>query len=117
MAILAYCFMPDHLHLLAAGTTDASDARRFTDFGKQLSGYEYQQATGARLWQKLSWDRVLRADDDTAAVMRYLLLNPVRAGFVERPLDYAGSGSLVFDRDALLDVFAEHTDCGIFPAG
>lgn len=61
--------------------------------------------------------RVLRADDDTAAVMRYLLLNPVRAGLVERPLDYAGSGSLVFDRDALLDVFAGHTDCGIFPAG
>ena len=105
MAILAYCFMPDHLHLLAAGTSETSDARRFVDLGKQLSAYEYHQATGARLWQRLSWDRVLRADDDTAAVMRYLLLNPVRAGLVERPLDYGGSGSLVFDRDELMDVF------------
>jgi putative transposase len=105
IAILAYCFMPDHLHLLAAGTSETSDARRFVDTGKQLSGYEYQQATGARLWQRLSWDRVLRAEDDTAAVMRYLLLNPVRAGLAERPLDYPGSGSLVFNREALLDVF------------
>ncbi len=105
MAILAYCFMPDHLHLLVAGAKPTSDARRFIDRAKQFSGYEYKQATGQPLWQRSSWDRVLRSQDDTMVALRYLLLNPVRAQLVERPLDYQGSGSLVFDRDHLLEAF------------
>ena len=108
--ILAYCFMPDHLHMLVGGETAVSDARRFIDLARQLSGYAHRQATGDRLWQRSTWDRVLRSDDDTTTVIRYLLLNPVRAGLVERPLDYPGSGSLVFDRDALLDVFNDRPE-------
>jgi putative transposase len=109
-AILAYCFMPDHLHLLIGGEAASSDARRFIDLCKQLSGYAHKQATGNRLWQRSAWDRVLRSQDDTTTVIRYLLLNPVRAGLVERPLDYPGSGSLVFDREALLDVFKDRPE-------
>jgi putative transposase len=108
--ILAYCFMPDHLHLLAGGETSASDAKRFIDLAKQLSGYAHRQATGDHLWQRSSWDRILRMQDDTTTVMRYLLMNPVRAGLVDRPLDYPGSGSLVFDRQALLDVFDDRPE-------
>jgi putative transposase len=108
--ILAYCFMPDHLHMLVGGETSASDARRFIDLAKQLSGYAHRQATGDRLWQRSSWDRILRSQDDTTTVIRYLLLNPVRAGLVERPLDHPGSGSLVLDRQALLDVFQDRPE-------
>ena len=108
--ILAYCFMPDHLHMLVAGRTETSNAQRFIDLAKQLSGYAHRQATGERLWQRSSWDRILRSQDDTATVIRYLLLNPVRAGLVERPLDHPGSGSLVFDRQALLDVFQDRPE-------
>ncbi len=36
--------------------------------------------------------------------MQYVLNNPVRAGLVERPLDYAFSGSAVYDRQGLIDV-------------
>jgi len=108
--ILAYCFMPDHLHMLVGGETSASDARRFIDLAKQLSGYAHRQATGDRLWQRSSWDRILRSPDDTTTVIRYLLLNPVRAGLVERPLDHPGSGSLVLDRQALLDVFQDRPE-------
>jgi len=109
IAVLAYCFMPDHLHLLVAGQNETSEAVRFISLAKQLTGYRYRQATGDQLWQRSSWDRVLRADDDTTTVIRYLLLNPVRAGLVDQPLDYPGSGSLVFDRDALVDVFRDWT--------
>ena len=102
--------MPDHLHLLVAGRTETSNAQRFVDLAKQLSGYAHRQATGERLWQRSSWDRILRSQDDTATVIRYLLMNPVRAGLVERPLDHPGSGSLVFDRQALLDVFQDRPE-------
>src|SRR5205823_14683452 len=34
-AILAYCFMPDHLHLVIEGLAETSDLRRFTKVTKQ----------------------------------------------------------------------------------
>jgi len=34
-AVVAYCFMPDHLHLLVEGQSDGSDCRRFICRAKQ----------------------------------------------------------------------------------
>ena len=34
-SVIAYCFMPDHLHLLAAGTHPAADFRQFMRIFKQ----------------------------------------------------------------------------------
>ncbi len=97
--------MPDHLHLLAAGESLSSNAVQFINRAKQLSGYWYSQSVGGRLWQRSSWDRVLRSQDDTWTVIRYILENPVRAGLVKAPLDYPYSGSVAFPREALLDAF------------
>jgi putative transposase len=36
-ALLAYCFMPDHLHLLVEGLAETSDCRRFIKSAKQYS--------------------------------------------------------------------------------
>ena len=36
-AILAYCFMPDHVHLLAQGTREDSDLKVFLKLAKQYS--------------------------------------------------------------------------------
>jgi hypothetical protein len=37
--------------------------------------------------------------------MRYILANPVRAGLVDRPLDYQFSGSLIYERASLMEAF------------
>jgi putative transposase len=42
-AIHAYCFMPDHVHLLAEATDDSSDCLRFITRSKQLSGFYYRK--------------------------------------------------------------------------
>jgi len=42
MALLAYCYMPDHLHLLAEGESDDSDCLRFIARAKQFSGFHYK---------------------------------------------------------------------------
>jgi putative transposase len=107
IAMAAYCFMPDHLHVLAIGLTVASDARRFTRSAKQRSGYRHAQEHGERLWQRYAWDRVLRSDEDTQAVLRYVLMNPVRAGLVEEPLEYPHSGSMVWSRNELAEIFKD----------
>ncbi len=103
VAILAYCFMPDHVHLLIAGDQEASCSSGFVSKAKQASGYWFKREHGVRLWQRTSWDRVLRSDEDVWNVIRYILANPVRAGLVDRPMTYPFSGSLVYSREQLLE--------------
>ena len=95
--------MPDHLHLLLEGETVDSDADAYVSHAKQASGYWFSREYGERLWQKSSWDRVLRSNEHPWEVIRYMFDNPVRAGLVERAIDYPYSGSLVYEREELFD--------------
>jgi putative transposase len=101
-AVLAYCFMPDHLHLLVEGTSDSADLRIFIKLAKQLSGRAHVNVHGELLWQEGYHDRVLRASDEARDVARYILHNPVRAGLVARPRDYPFLGSGRWSIDELL---------------
>ena len=79
-AVYAYCVMPDHVHLLLEGRTPSADLVEAVRGWKQHTGYAWKQRHGAHLWQSGFHDRVLRDGDDTRAVVRYVLENPVRAG-------------------------------------
>ena len=87
----AYCFMPDHLHLLVCGE-DGSPLPDFVRHFKQLSGYRYKREHGAQLWQISYYDHVLRRDEDLLALARYIWDNPVRAGLVQDRSEYPFSG-------------------------
>jgi putative transposase len=89
--VRAYCFMPDHLHLLVTGD-EWSSLPDFARHFKQLTGYAYSRRTGRKLWQTSYWDHVLRAEEDIEVVARYVWGNPVRAGIVGDYRAYAGSG-------------------------
>ncbi len=102
-AFLAYCFMPDHVHVLAVGTADDSNCRRFIGRAKQFSGFHYKTAFGESLWQRYGYERTLRSDEATLSVARYILENPVRAGLVTRVQDYAFSGSDMYSVDEILE--------------
>jgi putative transposase len=95
-AVIAYCFMPDHLHLLVEGTSDTSDCKSLIVRAKQYSGFYYAKAYGARLWQRYSYEHVLRHHEQLLVVARYILENPIRAGLVTRVEDYQFVGSLVY---------------------
>jgi len=103
--ILAYCFMPDHAHLLVEGLDDASDLRRFVREAKQRSGFEHARQSGRRLWQDGYYDHVLRDDESSLAVTRYILENPIRAGLAERVDGYPHSGSEVYTMKELLSAW------------
>lgn len=87
----AYCFMPDHLHLLLSGHDDSS-LTEFVRHFKQLSGHGYKRNHGAPLWQISYYDHVLRSDEDLLALARYIWDNPVRAGLVQDRSEYPFSG-------------------------
>ena len=65
--------MPDHVHLLVYGTSEAADLRAFVVDFKKVTGFEYRQRQGRHLWQPGYFDRVLRDDESTEAVARYTL--------------------------------------------
>ena len=92
-AILAYCLMPDHAHLLVEGVCNDSDFKRFAKMAKQRSGGLYAKTQHQRLWQEGYYDRVMREDDDPRALARYIVNNPVRACLVKAPAEYPFVGS------------------------
>ncbi len=105
-AILAYTFMPDHVHLLLEGMSLDADVRRFMARAKQCSGYAVAQRDGRRLWQRYGFEHVLRDAEAVAGVARYILENPVRAGLVVSPQDYPHSGCPAYTMTAVLDAVA-----------
>lgn len=105
----AYCFMPDHVHLLVEGTAPNSDLRRFVARAKQYSGYLVSRECGTRLWQRYGYERVLRVDEGSVRVARYIVENPVRAGLVERAELYPHTGSSVCSREMLFAWIGEES--------
>ena len=102
-AISAYCYMPDHVHLLVTGLEEQSDGRRFIKAAKQYSGYVFARSYGDRLWQRYGYERVLRSDEATLAVARYIVNNPLRANLVKEVRQYPFLGSDVYELDAVLE--------------
>jgi REP-associated tyrosine transposase len=101
-AVIAYCFMPDHLHLLVEGQAEDSDCKRFIARSKQYSGFYYTRQFGTRLWQRYGFERVLRDNEQTFVIARYILENPVRAGLVAAIEEYPFVGSFVYTLPELM---------------
>ncbi|HJX61913.1 MAG TPA: transposase [Dehalococcoidia bacterium] len=108
--IYAYCFMPDHLHLLTATPFDVNLVS-FIQYFKQLSAFRlsHPSPTAHGLWQTRFYDHALRFDEDIITVARYIFDNPVRAGIVADAADYPYSGSLVW-KDVLCSSGSEDPD-------
>lgn len=95
--IWAYCFMPDHLHLLLEGGDVNSDLKKFISSYKQLSSFYYKKRVGKQLWQINYYDHVLRREEDNMNVAYYIFNNPVRKGIVDDFKQYKFIGSFEFD--------------------
>jgi putative transposase len=102
-ALVAYCFMPDHVHLLVEGRREDAELKEFQSAAKQYSGFHYKAQFGRPLWQRYGFERVLRSEESTIDVARYILANPVRAGLARRVDEYSFSGSSVFSMEELMD--------------
>jgi putative transposase len=93
--VFAYCFMPDHVHLVVEGSHETSDLRRFVKISKQRVSHVLKtERKICSVWQEGYYERVLRSDEATDVVIRYVLDNPVRAGLVSKAEDYPYSGVL-----------------------
>jgi len=91
-AVLAYCLMPDHVHLIVQGTTEEANLPRFVQRAKQLSGYHFRHR--GKLWQDGYYEYVIRPHEEIDRVITYVLQNPVAAGIVRKAEDYPFSADL-----------------------
>jgi putative transposase len=103
-ALLAYCFMPDHVHLLVEGLSDGSDLRRLVTRWKQVTGFSYQRLEGRPLWWSGYHDHVLRAHESIAAYVSYVLQNPVKAGLARQIGEFPFAGSDVYSEEQLREI-------------
>lgn len=108
-SVTVYCFMPDHLHALLVATRDDAALRPCVRHFKQTSSFDRIRASGHRLWQSGYHEHVLRSDEVTLVVARYILENPVRSGLTLGFQDYPFSGSFEFTREQLVDLWTERT--------
>ena len=108
-AVVAYCVMPDHVHLLLIAQWEGADLTRFVKHAKQTAGFRYRQATNHPLWQPGYHERVLRDDEATLAVARYVLENPVRAGLATKLGEWPHAGSAVYSWPELLTAWEDET--------
>jgi putative transposase len=67
---------------------------KFISIFKQKAAFWFHRRYNLRLWQPRYYDRVLRTDEATSAVARYIFENPVRKGMVSDYLQHPYSGSL-----------------------
>jgi len=101
-AVLAYCAMPDHVHLLVQGTSDRSDLRRFARRVKQGAAQRCTRQMSGPMWQEGYYDHVVRPEEDVSGIARYIIENPVRARLVGSPSEYPFIGSDVWSVDEIL---------------
>lgn len=78
--VLAYCFMPDHVHVIMRGLGEESDLWKAMVRFKRMSGPWLRREVGVR-WQKDFYDNVL-VPEVVEKEIEYVLLNPVQEGLV-----------------------------------
>lgn len=101
--LYCYTLMPDHLHFLvqlpphqirtmnagARGIVPEGILDHIGNFKKYTTTQVWWKSGGVgQLWQKSSYDRVIRYNQSVAPVVHYILENPVRKGLVTYWQDY-----------------------------
>jgi REP-associated tyrosine transposase len=93
--VIAYCAMPDHVHVIVRGSCETSDLRRCVKLMKQRIEYVARSQFNIRhLWQQGYYERVLRSRHAVESAVKYVLENPVRAGLARAADEYPFSGTL-----------------------
>jgi len=92
LAIHAYVFMANHIHLLASPATEQSMPKTMQSVGRRYVQYlNLAYGRSGPLWEGRYRATVVDAENYLFECMRYVELNPVRAGLVLHPRDHVWS--------------------------
>ena len=92
-AIWAYCLMPNHVHFILVPSEEDGLRRTFADLHRRYTGYINARArTTGHLWQG-RYGSVVMDEAHLFHAIRYVTLNPVRAGLVKRAEEWPWSSA------------------------
>ena len=119
VAIHAYVLMPNHVHLLATPAEGKALGRLMQALGRRYVRRfnDRHQRTGT-LWEGRYRSTVVETERYLLACMRYIEMNPVRAGLVDVPASYRWSShphNAGLRVDPLLSEHAEYWALGNTP--
>ncbi|MGC9523529.1 MAG: REP-associated tyrosine transposase [Anaerolineae bacterium] len=92
--LLAYCLMPNHLHIVFTPLVDSDGhCPTATAIMQSFKGYTAHKANvllhrQEAFWQHESYDHWVRDEDELARIITYVINNPVKAGLVEHWEDW-----------------------------
>jgi putative transposase len=91
--VWSWVLMPNHVHLILVPADEDGLRRALAPLHRRYAGaiHARQQRTG-HFWQG-RFGCVAMDEDHTAAAIRYVLMNPVRAGLTERASDWPWSSA------------------------
>jgi putative transposase len=93
LRILGYCLMTNHVHLVAVPQHGNSLSKTLREVHGRYATYRNAlDRSSGHLWQSRYYSCAFE-EIRLAAVLRYVELNPVRAGLVSSPSDYAWSSA------------------------
>jgi putative transposase len=89
VAIHAWVFMTNHVHLLLTPSTGSGVSELMRALGRRYVRYfNYSYKRSGTLWEGRFRSCVIDADNYLLLCQRYIELNPVRAGMVASPDEY-----------------------------
>jgi putative transposase len=92
LAVHAYVLMPNHVHILATPAERDTTARVMQALGRRYVRYfNDRQGRSGTLWEGRYRSTVVETDRYLLACMRYIEMNPVRAGLAGEPARYRWS--------------------------
>ncbi|MGC9318370.1 MAG: REP-associated tyrosine transposase, partial [Armatimonadota bacterium] len=87
--IMAYCLLPDHLHVFVRVRPAGGDIEAFIHGFKTWTGRELaRRGYRSPVWQRSFYDRHARCDNDVAGTISYVMHDPVRRGLCRSPEDW-----------------------------
>jgi putative transposase len=93
LCIVAYVFMPEHVHLLINEPGNDTLAT-FLQIFKQLSARQLKSADQKQFWERRYYDFNVFTTDKYVEKIRYIHRNPVARGLVSNPKTTAGAASI-----------------------
>ena len=92
LSVHGWVFMTNHIHLLLTPKRDDSVSRLMQSLGRNYVGYfNYANARTGTLFEGRFRSSLVQTDEYFLSCLRYIELNPVRAGIVTDPGDYRWS--------------------------
>jgi putative transposase len=127
LSLIAYCLMPNHYHFLMRPDED-NVLSRFIQrlFNSYTQSFNRQQGRSGTLFEGRAKSVLVETDEYIVHLCRYIHLNPVSAGLVQRPGDWKYSNYLewveqrdgpLVDRDFVRQYFSSADDYEDFVMG